>query len=186
MQSPKFFPTERNGQPRRGGFTLVELVVFMSLLVISMVSLGYTSLSVHALRRADEERSQAAASLDAAVEELRRSSQALVGATPSWGERVVAGYAPGAVPGDTFEVPGMTPQEGQASVGTIAIISDETLTDLALGIDLGLPLDLNGDGDRDDTAAAAEATLLPAIVRVRWRGGFGDRELEQGLLLMGL
>jgi hypothetical protein len=45
--------------------------------------------------------------------------------------------------------------------GSIRIVTDETATDAALGMELGMPRDLNGDGDAADTDVSGHA-LHPA------------------------
>lgn len=158
----------------------------MTLVLMAMVALANTSVTVHSLQRAEEERSMASQGLVSVLEEVRQLATALVDAEPSWGEVLAAACAPGGALGNEFEIEGLDPIEGQNAVCTLRVVTDETLTDEQLGFALGMPLDLDNDGDATDADAADSAMILPVIVRARWSGQFGDRELTQGLLLMGV
>ena len=65
------------------------------------------------------------------------------------------------------------------------IVTDETLTDAQLGVDIGMPRDLNGDGDAADADVVGTARLHPVIVSVTWRGPNGTQTLRQPFYVIG-
>ena len=113
-------------------------------------------------------------------------SNSVVDSPNGWAADVTARYAPGGNPGNTFDVQGLSPWPGEASIGTITIVTDETLTDADVGVDFGMPRDLDDDGVVDNLDVSATARVLPVVVRLRWNGPAGQRELEQGFFLLGL
>ena len=104
---------------------------------------------------------------------------------------------PGTAPGNRFAVPGMVPSDPapDAMVGEILLASvnvgtavvplwqmREDLEDVALGT----PRDLNGDSLIDDADHSADYTILPVVVRLRWRGRMGAREFTLHTVLSEL
>jgi hypothetical protein len=80
----------------------------------------------------------------------------------------------------------LTPSDsGKSFPGTIQIVTDESVTDEQLGVELGLPRDLNADGDQIDTDVSGDARLLPVIIRIQWRGQGGEQNLVHGFYVMG-
>jgi hypothetical protein len=51
---------------------------------------------------------------------------------------------------------------------------------------LGLPRDLNGDLIVDSSDHAADYLVLPAIVRIEWRGRLGPRQFEMSTMFVDL
>ena len=47
-----------------------------------------------------------------------------------------------------------------------------------------MPRDLDGDGVASNTDVTSNASLLPAIVEVRWRHGGGEFEVKQVVYLL--
>ncbi len=93
---------------------------------------------------------------------------------------------PGTGPGHRFAVTGLAPLD-DAPGGFVGEIVFPALADglggIALREDtvdalLGMPRDLNGDSLVDDLDHAADYTLLPVRVVVRWKGKFGSRRLQ--------
>lgn len=168
------------------GLTLLEAVVFMTLVLMAMVALSHTTVTVHKLQRAEEERSMASQGMVTVIEEVRQTAMSMVGAEPSWGEAFSAALAPGGALGGEFDIAGLDPVDGQPAVCTVTVVTDETLSDDDLGFAIGMPLDLDNDGDATDLDVSDSALMLPVIVRARWEGKLGRRELTQGLLLLGI
>ncbi|MEE8466854.1 MAG: prepilin-type N-terminal cleavage/methylation domain-containing protein, partial [Planctomycetota bacterium] len=164
----------------RGGFTLIEVMIAMIVLLIALMALTSTSLVVHSVNESDRLRRKALSGLRTAVERRQSRSTALIDSDTGWANDLVLAYGGGGNPGPLFSVRGLDPWEGEASLGTIQIITDETDTDGILGVNLGMPKDLNADGDTLSTDVTADAQLLPVIVRVRWEGAAGQREFTQG------
>ncbi len=92
---------------------------------------------------------------------------------------------PGGGLSDTFNIQGLTAREGQPSVGTIQVITDETRTDADLGFELGMPRDLDGDGAIDNADVRMTARVLPIAVRARWTGVSGDVEIVHPFYVIG-
>ena len=152
----------------------------MVVLLIGILALTSTSLVVHSVNESDRLRRKALSGLRTAVERLQSRSTALIDSETGWANDLVLAYGGGGNPGPTFNVRGLDAWEGEASLGTIRIITDETDTDGILGVNLGMPKDLNADGDVLSTDVTADAQLLPVIVRIRWEGAAGQREFTQG------
>ena len=87
--------------------------------------------------------------------------------------------------GGGFEVAGMTPLPGDDTVGTVELITSEARTDEALGVLMGMPRDLNGDGDAHDIDVSEDARLVPAVIRLAWRGPNGDMSKAHPVWVQG-
>ena len=68
---------------------------------------------------------------------------------------------------------------------SVEVITDETMTDQELGVHLGLPRDLDADGEVTSVDVRGRALLLPVLLRARWHGAGGERELVRALYLEG-
>ena len=169
---------------KESAFTMIEVLVFAVLLLMGLMALTSTSITVHKLRGAVDERNTARAGMQSVIEEMQRNSSLLYNADPSWSSAFLAQYAAGGIVGDTFDVFGLGPQAGQPSVGTIQVITDETIADDELQIRLGLPVDLDNDGFIDNNDVTATADILPVIVRVAWTGVSGDSEISQAFYVL--
>jgi hypothetical protein len=82
-------------------------------------------------------------------------------------------------PGSEFTVTGLSTIHGQAGLATGRIsfpsnpaVPGELREDI-VDPDLGMPRDLNGDGAVDQNDHAADYSLLPVEVQVRWHGVAG-------------
>jgi len=157
------------------------VLIAMVVLMISLLALTSTSRVVHSVNESDRLRRKALSGLRTAVEHLQSRSTALIDSDTGWANDLVQAYTLGGNPGPLFDVRGLEPWQGEAALGTIQIITDETETDVILGVGLGMPQDLNGDGETLSTDVSADAQLLPVIVRIRWEGSAGRREFTQGI-----
>jgi type II secretory pathway pseudopilin PulG len=179
----------RPGLPRsqrsQSGFSLVEVMVLIIILGLGMLALTSTSLSVHSLQSADSERRLANDGLDSVTEDIRQSSSMLIDAELGWVNSLNALYGPGGTPGDTFDIEGLTLQDGDASIGSITIVTDETLTDAELGVEIGMPKDLDNDGEIDNNNVTDTARILPVIVRTAWTGSAGAQQIVEGFYILG-
>lgn len=176
----------RRRRSARGGFTLVEIGLAMTILMVALLAMSASTLRMHALRRQNRERAIAQNALVTISEEIHaRAARALADDPASWAQSVTALLSPGGALGTTFDVAGLTPQEGQPAVGSIQVVVDETATDQELGVELGMPRDLNGDGDANDIDVSTDARLIPVILRTRWRGITGDVTITHPLFVIG-
>lgn len=146
------------------GFTLLEVVLAGVILVVSLGGMLASVLSSDRLQQASAERSLAVRAAESRLEALQGADFETLFAT--W-------------QGTTFDVPGLSPQEGQVAVGTIEFptVGGELRED-ADDPGLGMPRDLNGDGRVDGDDRAGDYRLLPVRVRVAWRGAAGEAQVE--------
>lgn len=164
---------------------MIEAVVVMSILLMGLLAMTSTSVTVHALRESDRERRLANSALDSIIEDIKGVSNAQVGTDPTWSQNFVNAYAIGGTPGPQYQVSGLEVRDGEPSIITVTVTTDETLTDQELGVNLGMPRDLDNDDAVDNADVTATASILPVIVRVRWNGSSGNREIVQGFYVLG-
>ena len=160
--------------------SLVEVSAAMTVMFIAMLALTSTSLVVHSADQAEKERRLALNGMTAAVERLQARSAAAIDSDLGWGTAVTEAYAAGGAPGAGFDVAGLEPWIDGSPIGSIQIITDETLSDEDIDSALGMPRDLDADGLVVNGDVTNNAEILPVVVRVRWRGSAGNRELVQG------
>jgi hypothetical protein len=155
--------------------------VAVIVLLVGLMALSASAVRVQGLARAARERMAAQNALRAKAEEVRSISRAGLSDPLGWGIHVSNAVAALA----TFPVEGLTPIQGQATVGTVRLITDETTNDTALGVELGMPRDLDGDGLATNNAVTSTARLLPVVLEVRWNSPWGDQRIIQGLWILG-
>lgn len=173
-------PLHRQRAPRRAGFTLLEVIVALSVLLVALMAMTSTTVVVHSVDNLDRERRLAVAALTQAIERVQARSSASINADGGWAPAVLEAYEAGGNPGPTFDVQGLTPWDGEAAVGTVQVVTDETATDTDLEARIGMPRDLDGDGLPFSADVSGDARLLPVVVRLRWKGAAGNRTLSQG------
>jgi len=176
--------------PRRDGFTIVELLLVVSVLTTALLVLSLSMTSSMALKDTNRETALAADGAREVIERLQGHEDfsqvfALYNADPG-------DDPPGiSAPGSTFRVWGLDPQlnDPDGMVGEIRFPVEEG--GLALREDLedpslGMPRDLNGDGDIDSLDHSLDYRLLPVQVQVRWTGRNGPRGLTVETFLADL
>lgn len=169
----------------RRGFTLIELAIATSILMIGIVSVLSATSQMHSLRKVNRERTLAQNAVRSMAERIHASSHGFSDQPETWAQQVLATYGPGGSGGNTFAVEGLAPEEGAVGVGSIRIGTDETDTDAELGADLGMPRDLDGDGDAADADVSATGRILPVVLTLRWRGENGVHLMRHGFYVMG-
>lgn len=167
------------------GAPVLKTVLAVALLLAGIGAVSSTSLALDTIRAADEERDTATATMQSLLGEVQAISFESLVHGRGWGAAVCSALEAGAVSDAALAAGALEPWEGSDTVCSIEIIRDETLTDAQLGCDLGMPRDLNNDGRIDSKNVTESARLLPVIVRARWRGASGNRELARGSYLMG-
>jgi len=171
----------RRARAKKRGFTLIELTISMSILMVGIISVVSATTRMHGLRKHNRERVVAGNGLRSIAERIHARSYRLgLEDSQNWVVDLLAAYGPGGNPGNTFDVVGINVDRGQNVVGTIEFVTDEEATDTALGVQVGMPRDLNGDGDADDTDVTADARILPVILRLQWHGQTGSQTIEHG------
>jgi len=170
---------------------MVEVGLAITVLVIAVMAASASTFRMHTLRRHNRERTLAQNAVRTIVEQIQAiSHEGVVDSPGTWGQDLVNALSPGGELGATFQVRELDAPQGQATVGTIQVFTDETLTDAAIGFDLGLPRDLNGDGVTDNTDVIATAALqsprlLPLVVTVNWRGINGLGQVVHPFYVIG-
>ena len=129
---------------RGSGFTIIELAVATSILMVGLVAIASASSNMHSLRKLTRERVMAQNAMRSVAERIHARSFGLSNTAPTeWVSELIAVYGPEGRVGEEFAVTGLTPIPGATNVGTIEILTDETLEDDLVGYELGLPRDLN-------------------------------------------
>lgn len=163
----------------RAGFSLMEISLAIAVVVIALLAMSASTLRTHSLRRQNRERAVAQNAVRMLAESVQAISDRLMREDPDgWATGMVEALAPGGELGDEFPVVELTRLAGEPAVGTIQTVTDETVSDAELGIEMGMPRDLNGDGDADDGDVSADARMLAVIVTTRWRGVSGENTVQ--------
>lgn len=175
----------RNSQPvGQAGFTIVEVMVAVTVLVIAVVGIVGSMLSSMALNRVNRETAIAQQAARRVMEEV--SGVPFRDAFVMY-NTVVGDDAGSDLPerGPDFVVNGLQAQLADADglCGRIEFpVVDDGMGSIRLREDvvdagLGMPADLNGDGDAVDDVTN-DYRLLPVRVLVEWRGVSGNRSIE--------
>ncbi len=159
----------------------------MTVLLVALMSISAATLRSHTLRRQNRERTLVVNSIKMWAERIHSYSYTDAYTQPglSWSEAMLAAYGAGGTVGNTFNVLGLNPVPGQANMGTITLITDETQTDAALNIEAGMPRDLNGDQDAVDADVSADARMIPVLLTINWRGINRDSTESHVFYVMG-
>ncbi|MCB9913648.1 MAG: hypothetical protein H6828_00705 [Planctomycetes bacterium] len=177
---------KRQGRGPRSGFTLVEIGLAMVILTVALMAMSASTVRTHALRRQNRERAVAQNAIRQVAEEIHALADRIRRTTAgSWSQDFVDALSPGGELGDTFAIGELNPQTGQLTVGSIQVIVDETQTDAALGVELGLPRDLDSDGAADNADVSASARILPIVLTARWHGVSGDVQVRHPFYVIG-
>src|ERR1700741_4305872 len=176
---PASIPSVRPCTARRG-FSLVELLVVMAVLTMAVGMFSSTLVSTSRQSRIKREQAIAAEAARQALERMRSLPCGQLFATYNAAPGDDPGGA-GTAAGQGFAVPGIEgrpgPAEGLAArivFPTIGAALREDSNDASLG----MPRDLDGAGAVDASDHASDYLLLPAHVRIEWRGAAGDSAFD--------
>ena len=173
------------GTRKQAGFTLIEMAISVSILMIGIVSVVAATSRMHSLRQATREQTLAMNGMRSIGERIHAASARLSGDTADWARDLGEIYGPGGSFGESFDVQGLAPFGDDDAVGSIQLITDETTSDAGLGFQVGMPRDLNGDNDATDTDVSLNARILPVLLTVVWTGRQGRQTIQQGLYVTG-
>lgn len=169
----------------RAGFTLVELVCALCVLLAATLGFSRALVASLALAHVERERERAAGAVQRVLEEL--GDQAFADVFRLYDGRPDNDPAgPGTAPGAGFDVAGLGPVDGDADgrVGEVLFpVLDQELREDLFAPSLGTPLDLDGDDELDDADHGTDYRLLPVLVRVVWKGRNGAMQVELATLL---
>lgn len=169
---------------RQSGFTLIEVLVTASVLLIGLLAMTSTSVVVNSLRRSASDQQRAQGAIQAIVEDLHAIAREADSDEANWAGEILNVYGAGGNPGNQFDVAGLDPWQGNPSVATVTVVTDETATDALLGAAVGMPRDLDGDGLAANVNVTGAASLLPAVVSLQWRGSSGPQQISQVVYLL--
>jgi prepilin-type N-terminal cleavage/methylation domain-containing protein len=174
------------GRCRQAGFSLLELMIVMSVLIVAFLA---TSQSVVTSIRLSDTNRETALATDGA-----RAMMEVLGGVEDFAQTFALyndnplddpGMA-GTAPGSAFAVEGLRPVQGDADglVGEIVFpASGVELREDLVDEELGMPRDLNGDDQIDALDHSGDFKLLPVLVRLRWEGLGGEQTREIRTLL---
>jgi len=160
----------RRPRETRGGFSQLELLCAVSVLVIATLGFALGLISSERLAGAVRERTLATEHARRVIEEMEDASFSQVFALYDSNPANDPGGV--AAPGAAFDVEGLTPltDDPDGRVGEILFpVSGTQLREDVVMRSLGMPHDLNGIGGIDWANHADDYQLLPVLVRVRWR-----------------
>lgn len=182
--------TKKSGGDARSGFTTVEVMVALVIVLIALASYSRSVVSSMVAADTNEEVRAASEAARAVVERLQGADIETVWAryNADASDDPVGVESPGA----SFAVAGLTPRSGDPDgfVGTIDFPSVAVGGGLELREDmqsavLGMPRDLDADGVIDAADHADDYVILPVRVRLEWTGSRGDGALQYQTLLSG-
>lgn len=175
----------RSGGGSRAGFTLVEIGLAMTVLVVALMAMSASTLQTHSLRRQNRERAVAQNAVRQISEQIHSIADRIRREETNWSQELVAELSAGGGLGNTFAIEGLTASPGEVSVGTITMFLDETASDADLNVELGMPRDLDGDGAVSNSDVTGTATILPILVTARWTGVSGDVRIRHPFYVIG-
>jgi hypothetical protein len=141
---------------------------------------------MHSLRKQTRERIVVQNGMRSMAERIHAQSYRFVFLDPdTWSQNVVGMFGPVGTVGPAFDVDLLNAPSPGVLPGSIRIVVDETTTDAALGMELGMPRDLNGDGDAADTDVSGTACILPVTLSIDWSSASGLEQMTHGFYIMG-
>lgn len=136
------------------GFAYFEALIALVMVAIAMAALAHTLADTGStMRRMSEKQLAMQTALDT-VEEVKARGF----------EEILPTYAPGGLVGPEFPLPIFN----GTALGRVDFVTDETLDDEDLPLDLGFPRDLDGDGRATNPDVTATARTLVGVVSVSW------------------
>ena len=179
---------QRVGRHDHAGFSLLEVIICMSILTIAVSSLVFAIMTANHLNNRSSAEALALAAAEGKLSEIRETPFANIVATFS---------------GQTFTIANLTPPTAGTAQGEVIIINSEAPNEASFGRNLGVAggasgVDLNGNGRTDDVlvggfgmdingdgvvptagqVAPASMALIPVVVLIRWNSSEGIQRLQ--------
>ncbi len=174
---------------KRGGFTLLEVLVGGVVLTLGAVGMAGAMLSSLTLQRCESDAAQARVAARRVLEELYASDFREAFALYNESTQDDVGLSLVAQ-GCNFAVAGLRARSGDTDgqcgrviFPTLVAGGVEWLREDVIDSALGMPRDLNADGVIDGQNRAADYELLPVRVRVEWRSARGDETFDLETIL---
>jgi prepilin-type N-terminal cleavage/methylation domain-containing protein len=160
------------GSSRSGGFSLLEVLIAVSVFGVAMAAATGYQIASLALSRSNQDLSAATDAAQSMLETLRAEEDFAL---------IFSRYNAVGAPGNAFDVRGLEPalDDPDGRVGEVIFPGDGVnLAENVADRLLGMPRDLNLDDDEDDVGPTIDYRILPVMVRVRWRGSKGDMQVQ--------
>jgi prepilin-type N-terminal cleavage/methylation domain-containing protein len=155
----------------RAGFTLIELMVAFSALLVVLLGFSRMLLSSHMASSTTHEATLAKEAARSMVEQLQAGEF----------DELYATYKAAGTIGSGFAVRGLEAPAGDADGLPGRILFPESggvLSEAAIQAQYGWPVDMDGDGAFVTADVSTTYQVLPVVVRVEWRGSGGDGQVE--------
>jgi type II secretory pathway pseudopilin PulG len=170
----------------RAGMTMLEIAIAVTVLAVGLGSAVYSLLTASALERSTREQALALQGAESCLEMLQSTNfpETFLRFNGTDADDPAAGDSPG----NDFDVEGLSawPGDPDGLPGEILFPGDGVgLFENVAMPQLGMPRDLTLDEPPviDGIDHALEYRVLPVLVRVRWTGARGNRELVLGTTL---
>ena len=184
LHRPSNYSNDRSRSKR--GLSLVEILIAVAVVLIALLA-GVSSVTgASVLSETNQETASALQVARGTMETLRGSNFRDVVRTYNQdpGDDL-AGV--GSAPGPNFAVVNLGAQSGDADglpgEVRLPLTSAGQLVESQNLPEFGLPRDLNSDGVIDNADHSNDYTILPVMVRVRWRGRTGNRQISFSTML---
>jgi len=171
----------RNSEVRgRRGFTLLEVMIALTVVTASMVGLFSTILHLSRMNATNAENLAAMRGAEKMIETMKNTEFGRIFATYNASAADDPPPGPGTAPGPNFDVEGLVPRsdDPDGKCGKILFPTGSGSSQLredTVDRDLMMPRDLNGNGKIDGADVAATYTLLPVTIQIDWQGIQGHR-----------
>lgn len=167
---------------KAGGFSLVELMVAISILTVALGAISSALVATTSLNTLNREMMIALDAAHAQAERLRGETFSEVFARyntdPGDDPPLPIGKAS---PGNTFDVPRLNtrPDDPDGFVGEILFpVIGGQLREDAVDADLGMPRDLDLNTAIDSADHSNDYRLLPLRIRLEWTGENGNQAID--------
>lgn len=163
---------------REAGFSLIETMIVLGTITLTILGVITAHLTCARLGQTNHETQAAAQRCRSMMEEIASTD---VSEVPALYDHVTSNdpAGPGTAPGNSFFTSALS-SNNSGSRGQIELPvnnAGQVREDLDMPA-LGMPRDLNGDGVIDSANHSADFHILPVIVRLRWGGISGNREMR--------
>lgn len=140
---------------KKKGFTLLEMMLALSVLAVALVAMIDSMMSAGKLETVLRDKRMVRDGINQTINSMRAVDFASLLTYPT-----------------SFDITDIRPQTGQAHVGTITFFTNETGAGMVPEdlTSLGFPRDLNANGNMTDTNVTTYV-ILPAKIEVKWNSG---------------
>lgn len=174
---------------RPAGFTLLEVMIAMTIVTTTLVGLFSAILTISRLNATNREGLAAMRGAEQMIEILKNTDFDKVFASYNKSPADDPLPGPGTAPGPNFDVLDLVPRpdDPDGKCGRIVFPTDASGTQLLeskVDPELGMPWDLNGNGTIDALDVSSTAQLLPVTIVIEWQGIKGRESRTYRTILM--